>query len=241
MYIEVDTHCHTIASTHAYSTVLEMANSAAEIGLKGLAITDHSTGGADSPHIWHFHNMIKAIPRVLKNVNMIFGAEVNIMDFEGNLDFNETELKKLEWIVASMHGTIMKIGTSEDYTNSYIKLAKNPYVDAIGHCAMNNFKFDYEKVLKIFKEYEKFVEINESAINNKAMAKENYIEIVNICKKYEIPVVVNTDAHFCYAVGDVSSSEKLLTELDFPKKLVLNANWDSFKEYIVKKRGNIFE
>ena len=37
----LDTHTHTIASAHAYSTVAEMAKAAGDRGLGLLAVTDH--------------------------------------------------------------------------------------------------------------------------------------------------------------------------------------------------------
>lgn len=40
--IIADLHTHTIASTHAYSTVTEMVQAAAAKGLYALAITDHA-------------------------------------------------------------------------------------------------------------------------------------------------------------------------------------------------------
>ena len=42
MEILVDTHSHTIASGHAYSTLSEMARAAAAKGLQALAITEHA-------------------------------------------------------------------------------------------------------------------------------------------------------------------------------------------------------
>lgn len=44
MKLIADTHTHTLASTHAYSTVLENAKFASEIGLSYLGITDHAPG-----------------------------------------------------------------------------------------------------------------------------------------------------------------------------------------------------
>ena len=41
MKIEIDTHCHTIVSGHAYNTLREMVSMAAEKGLAGL-----SSGGS---------------------------------------------------------------------------------------------------------------------------------------------------------------------------------------------------
>ena len=41
MVTAVETHYHTIASGHAYSTVLEGVMYAKKYGMKGLAVTDH--------------------------------------------------------------------------------------------------------------------------------------------------------------------------------------------------------
>ena len=75
-----------------------------------------------------------------------------------------------------------------NHTNMYLKLAENPDVDVIGHCATVVCPFDYEKCLKKFKEYGKLVELNESTILWKN-TRENYIEILKICKKYDIPII----------------------------------------------------
>lgn len=42
MTIEIDTHAHTLVSGHAYNTMREMVQMAAEKGLKGLALTEHA-------------------------------------------------------------------------------------------------------------------------------------------------------------------------------------------------------
>lgn len=55
--VVADLHCHTIASTHAYSTVTELAKAASERGLLAIACTDHGPAAPDSPHIWHFGNL----------------------------------------------------------------------------------------------------------------------------------------------------------------------------------------
>lgn len=42
MNVVVDTHTHTLASGHAYSTIIENAQSAQNKGLKLLCTTDHA-------------------------------------------------------------------------------------------------------------------------------------------------------------------------------------------------------
>lgn len=41
MHLQGDMHTHTIASTHAYSTITENCQWAAKYGMKGIAMTDH--------------------------------------------------------------------------------------------------------------------------------------------------------------------------------------------------------
>ena len=53
MKLAADMHTHTVASTHAYSTITENCRAAAELGLRALAITDHYLAMPDSPHEWH--------------------------------------------------------------------------------------------------------------------------------------------------------------------------------------------
>ena len=240
MKIIADTHSHTIASTHAYSTVLEMAQFAGQAGLTALAITDHTPNSTDGPHVWHFHNLRKALPRELCGVKLIFGAEASIIDYDGTLDFPQDECKNLDWVIASIHRNHLKKASREEITNLYLGVAENPYVDVIGHCATVGYEFDYEKCLKKFKECNKLVEINESSIKWKGTA-DNFREVIRICKKYEIPILVNSDAHFCGLVGKFDKSLALLEEQDFPESLVVNADWDRLKNYIISKRGNVFE
>ena len=42
MRILMDLHTHTVASGHAYSTIMENAKAAAEKGLEGIAMTYHA-------------------------------------------------------------------------------------------------------------------------------------------------------------------------------------------------------
>lgn len=239
MKIIADLHTHTVASTHGFSTVKEIADEAARKGLSAVAITDHTPASTDGPHVWHFHNLHKAIPREINGVRIIYGAESSIIDYEGNIDFPHEECASLDWIIASFHKDMLKPGSFEEHTNMYLKLAENDDIDVIGHCATVVCPFDYEKCLKKFKEYGRLVEINESTILWKN-TRENYREIIRICKKYEIPVVINTDAHFCTIVGDAAESLALAKELDLPERLVVNADWDRLYEYIQSRHGKIF-
>ncbi len=240
MKICADMHTHTIASTHAYSTITENAAQAKELGLKAIAMTDHAPTMWDAPHIWHFNNL-RILPRKIHDVIIIRGAEVNILDREGSIDLNAHALKYTEWVVASMHGPCIKAGTIEENTKAYIQIAKNPDVDCIGHCSTNEYLFNYEEGIKAFKENNKIVEINESSITQREGALENAIKILKICKDLKVQVSLNTDAHFWSKIGDVSTGMKIIKEVNFPEELIINLSWDKIKSHILSKRPDALQ
>lgn len=236
MFLQGDMHTHTIASTHAYSTIMENCIWAAKYGLKVIAMTDHAPCMPDSPHIWHFENL-RCLPRTIEGITVLKGAEADILE-DGSLDLPDRTLKNLEWVVASMHGYegCLMPSTAEKHTQLYMKIAENPYVDVIGHCTTARFPFDFEKTLKVFKEYGKLVEINESSIMNKNGSRENSVEVLKLCKKYEIPIVIDSDSHFCQLIGQTPIAEQMVKDLEFPQELIVNASEERIKEYLKKKR-----
>ena len=238
MKLQADLHTHTIASTHAYSTIMENCQWAAQYGLKAIAMTDHGMAMPDSPHEWHFYNM-RVLPRQICGVTVLKGVEANIININGELDIPEWTLKSMEWVVASMHEEAIKPDTVENITNAYLKACENPYIDVIGHCTSNSFMFDYEKCVKAFKEYEKLVEVNESSIINKPGSRENCYELLKLCKKYEVPVVVDSDSHFCQNIGQTPNAIKIIEDIDFPENLIVNYDWEKVKTHIMKKHKNI--
>ncbi len=239
MVIIADTHTHTIASTHAYSTLLENVAHAKKIGIKLIASTDHCPALPGAPQLWYFHNM-KAFPDVINGVGVLKGCECNILDYKGNLDMTQKDLERLDWVIASFHNQVCEPGTPEQHTNAYLEVAKNPHIDVIGHCGDQRFRFDYERVIPVFKEYGKLVEINNHSFTSRPGSDVNCREIARLCKKYELPVVVSTDAHFCTEIGEFSKSIALLQELDFPEHLVMNADFDRFMELVTQKSGRSF-
>lgn len=107
MLIQADLHCHSLASSHAYSTVDEMAAAARRYGLKAFALTDHAMSMPDAPHEWHFHNL-HVLPQKINGVTVLRGAEANIKSFEGDIDMTEFDLSNLQWVVAIGHCTVFR-------------------------------------------------------------------------------------------------------------------------------------
>ncbi len=239
MLIEADMHCHSIASSHAYSTVKEMADFASSISLKAFALTDHAPDSPDAPHVWHFNNL-KALPGKINGVYVIKGIEANIYE-DGTIKLEKYHREHLEWFVASLHQFTVKGDNYGDFSDIYINVVKNhPEIDVIGHCNLSCYPFEYEKVLKTFKEYGKLVEINENSFKFRDGAIENCKKILEVCKKFEIPVIVNTDAHYCEHVGVTPLSERIISDINFPQELVVNRNVENILEMISEKRSISF-
>lgn len=85
MKIELDVHTHTLASGHAFSTLQEMVQAAAEKGLKLLGITEHSPGIPGTCDSIYFRNL-HVVPRRMYGVDLLLGAEINILNTQGDLD-----------------------------------------------------------------------------------------------------------------------------------------------------------
>ncbi len=233
MNIIADTHTHTTASTHAYSSLQEMVHAASLKGLYAIAITDHGINMPSAPGRWYFTNL-RVVPHMLEGVLVLRGQETDVIDFEGNTDLEDECADKLDWIVASIHSDAMvpEKPTVESVTNAWLNIAKNPHVNVIGHSGSTEYKYDYETVIPEFGRQGKLVEINEGSNIARKKSIPNCIKIIEVCKKHSVPIIVNSDSHFSTGVGCFEHSLALLEELDFPEELVVNSSVARFQAYL---------
>ncbi len=229
MKLTADLHTHTCFSGHAFNTVTEMINRAEQLGLSAIAITDHGPAMPDSGHEWHFMNKGQ-LPKKQNDLIIMYGAEVNVMDVEGNLDISERFLKHLDWVVASIHKEIIPQLTFEQATQLWLNIAQNPYVDMIGHCEQVQHFFDYEKVIPEFAKNNKVVEMNANSAVVRPTGQENMIKLAETCKKYGCKIAVNSDAHSIYKLGCFGNVPQMLENIDFPKELIVNYSRENILE-----------
>ncbi len=235
MNIIADTHTHTVASTHAYSTLQEMVHAASLKNLYAIAITDHGITMPGAPGHWYFHNL-KVVPHLQEGVLVLRGQETDVVDFEGHTDIEADSLGTLDWVVASIHAEAIpkERPTVEEVTNAWMNIAKNPHINVIGHSGTQEYRYDYESVIPEFGRQGKLVELNESSFTGRPDYIPNCKTIMELCKKRSVPIIVNTDSHFSTGVGCFGHSLALLKELDFPEELVVNSSVDRFKAYLRK-------
>lgn len=230
--ILTDLHTHTVANTHAFSTVTENATYASGIGMEAIAITDHAPQMPDGAHRWHFLNSV-VLPREINGVKILRGAEVNIIDVDGTIDLNGPYLEALDWVTVSYHRfTCADVGTKNQRTQCYINHLSNPQIDMLGHCGNPVFDFDVGAVVDAAKEFDKVIEVNENTFN---IRKDNVPlceEIILACAEKGVKIAVNSDAHYHTHIGNYEKAIELLDKIQFPTELIVNLNWERLKNHL---------
>lgn len=233
----LDTHTHTIASGHAYSTIDEMAKTAADRKLELLGITEHAPMMPGSCGEIYFSNL-KVMPREKFGIKLLFGVELNIMDYQGTIDLPERLLKQMDICIASMHTPCVPHGTLEQNMGAFVGAMKNPYVNVIGHPDDGKYPVDYEALVLAAKEHHKLLEVNNNSLLPHSFRKnvrENDITMLEFCKKHQVPVIVGSDAHYIDYVGKHQEAYSIFEETNFPEHLVANADMDLFLSFLNKK------
>ena len=236
MKIELDVHTHTVASGHAYSTLQEMARAGAETGLKILGITEHTSGipGACDPI--YFRNL-HVVPRRMYGVELLLGAEINILDSAGNIDADADLMRRLDLRIAGIHLLCYQHGNKEENTQGMIKVISHPSIQIISHPGDGTAQLDFEPIVLASKEYGTLLEINNSSLKpcrNKVDARENNLAILRLCKQYEVPVILGSDAHISFDIANYQYIHELLQETEFPEALIVNRSVEEFKKCLKK-------
>lgn len=231
---KLDVHTHTIVSGHAYSSMQEMVHEAAARGLDILGITEHapSIPGACDPI--YFRNL-HVVPREMYGVKLLLGAELNILDKMGTLDLDENYYRMLDLRIAGIHSLCWDGGSREENTEGMINVVRNPWVQIISHPGDGTADLDFASIVLAAGECRTLLEINNSSLiptRGKLQARSNNMEILRLSRKYEVPVILGSDAHTAFSIADYGYLWELLEETNFPSELVMNDKPDEFLAYI---------
>lgn len=230
----LDMHTHTIASGHAYNTIKEMAQAARDKGLDILGIAEHAPALPGTCHAFYFYNF-KAIDRFAYGIELMLGAELNIIDYNGGVDLPEELLKRIDYTVASFHEPCLAPGSKEQNTAAMIGAIENPYVNIIGHPDNGNYEIDYEAVVLAAKKHQTLLEINNSSLrptSNRPNAWNNDRLLLHLCKKHEVSVILDSDAHFETQVGAHNYCWTLIEETSFPQELIVNDSREKLMQFL---------
>lgn len=230
----LDLHTHTIASGHAYSTIQEMAQAASQKGLQILGITEHAPSLPGACNAIYFRNL-HVVPREMYGVRLLMGVELNILDYTGRLDLDEHHYRCCDLRIAGMHLLCWQGGTRQQNTDGMLTAIHNPWTHIISHPGDGTAELTFEPIVLAARDTQTLLEINSSSmipLRHKDVARPNNLEILRLCRKYDVPIILGSDAHISFSVADYRYALPLLTETDFPDELVMNYWPERCMEYL---------
>lgn len=232
MKLVADLHVHTVASGHAYSTVMENVRVAADKGLAMIALTDHGPGLPGGPHPYFFSNL-RVLPRKLFGVELLRGVEANIVDDAGSLDLADRFLKYLDIVLAGLHRDCFVPGSVEHNTRALIGAITGGKVDVIVHPGNPAFPIDAKQVAAAAAERGVLLEINNSSLSGlvRKGSRSNCSGLAKSVALYQGKVSLGSDAHFATQVGELREAAKLAASCLKPEQVV-NTSVAAVKEFL---------
>jgi putative hydrolase len=228
----VDVHAHTIASTHAYSTVHDYLSVAKAKGIKLFAITDHGPDMADAPHFWHFVNM-KVLPRIHDGIGMLRGIEANIKNEHGEIDFFGDYLKELDIVLAGFHEPVFPPSTKEAHTSALINCIESGHVDIISHPGNPAYPIDINSVASAAAKHNVALEINNSSfLTSRKGSLSNCTDIANAVKKARGVLVMGSDSHIAFSLGEFEKALEVIEAVQFPIERLLNRSPEALLSFL---------
>jgi putative hydrolase len=234
MRIAIDTHTHTVASGHAYSTVYELALGARRRRLEGFVVTDHGPALGGGTHPYHFSNM-RILPERIRGVRLYRGVEANILDLGGSLDLADEYLEQLHFVYAGLHELCFPSRGVEENTQALEAALRNPLVDAVSHPGNPRYPVDIARVVRAAGENGKAIEINDSSFRIRKGSHESCFEFAKLCAQTGTSVVCGSDAHYWSDVGRLEQALALIREARVPKELVVNSSHKAFEAFLARR------
>jgi len=222
-----------MASGHAYSTLMENITCAKEKNLLFMGISEHAPALEDAPKETWFRNL-KVVHNDWGDLKVLRGAELNILNEYGDADLCDETLSLLHYCIASLHYPVFPKNKLSRCTDAAIAAMSNPSVFILGHPDDDLMPLDYEALTLAAKFHHVALEVNNSSLcpgSFRQGAAGNYYRMLALARKLEVPVIVSSDSHICYDIGNFARASALLAELSFPEELVVNSSAKRFAEF----------
>ena len=157
------------------------------------------------------------------------------MNSNGDIDADEELMKRLDLRIAGIHSLCFSPGTVDENTQGMLKVIGHPYIQIISHPGDGTAQLHFEPMVLAAKEHGTLLEINNSSLKptrNKVDARGNNLTILRLCKQYEVPVILGSDAHISFDIANYEHLYDLLQETDFPEELIVNRSVELFRNHL---------
>lgn len=195
--IKGDLHVHSDWSD-GENSVEDIVKKAIKLKYEYICISDHSLsrkimGGLKAAELKRQKKELEKINKKFNKIRILKGSEVDILR-DGSLDFRDEELKKLDFVIASIHSGFRM--DKKKMTDRILKAMENKYISAIGHPVgrkLNKrlgYDIDLEKV--IIKASEKNIALEVNSFPDRLDLNQKNIRFA---LEKGVKVVINTDSH----------------------------------------------
>ena len=226
--LKIDLHIHTVASGHAFSTINEIATAASQKKMKVIGISDHGPSMPNSSINKHYFSVLATrIPKKLSGVRVLKGVEANITN-KGGLDVEEDILKKLDYVMAAIHIEPYVNEGKKKNTKNVLKAMENKYLRILTHPYFDiDCEIDIEQIAETACRNNILLEVNASSFEKKVFIdnpryKTNLKKMIMTVKKYNKKVIVNSDSHSEWEVGEDDNAKNYYKEIGLTKDLIIN-------------------
>ncbi|MCR5023876.1 MAG: phosphatase [Lachnospiraceae bacterium] len=237
MNLCADLHTHTIASGHAYGTIREMAFAAGEKKLELLGISEHAQGIPGTVGSYYYWNLNK-VPREMYGVKLLLGSEINVLN-DGSLSMPQKDIDRIDYALVGIHDLCYEDQGRERNTDNLIECMKHEKISFVSHPDDDNIPVEYKRLVRAAKDYHVALEVNNSSLlkpEQRLNCFENYRNMLRLCKEYEVPVIVSSDAHDPSWVGIFDKAVDLIEEEGFDEDLILNTSVEKIMKFLNLKR-----
>jgi len=192
--IKGDLHIHSNFSD-GNSSIEEIVKKAVKLGYSYVAITDHSVSvkyanGLEPERLEKQWEEISRVQRNHPEIRILKGTEVDILS-DGKLDYPDSLLEKLDWVIAAIHQ-----GFKKNVTERIIFALRNPHVNAVAHptgrllSRREGYEVDIDKVIEEAGKLGKCLELN-SYYDRLDLSDQNLMK----AKKAGVKIAIGTDSH----------------------------------------------
>lgn len=198
-----------------------------------IGISEHAPGIPGTVDPFYYLNL-KVIPKQIFGVDIINGCEINVLN-NGKLSLEQKYINLLDYAIVGIHKQCYENEGKDKNTENIIECMKNEKVFFVSHPDDDNTPLDYSRLVKAAKKYNVALKLNNSSLikaDVRLNCISNYRTMLKLCMKYSVPIIVSSDAHDPSWVGEFSLAEKLLNEMEFDEKLILNTSTEKFLNFI---------
>lgn len=226
--LKIDLHLHTIMSGDSHNTILEYIQQAKKLKMKVIGFSEHGPDLKNSPNNPCYLNQLGRLPEKIEGIRILRGVEANIINTKGELDIPDKTIDKLDYVIANIHeGSSYREKSKDLNTKAVINAMKSGKIDIISHpFCTDKIDIDICKVSEEACKNNVLLEVD-IAYLKKRKVKRNYLSnlkiMIDIVKKYKKKVIINTDSHNIWELGDDSAlTKELKKKIGLTDDIIIN-------------------